>query len=164
MKQVENNNNSALEGIRNAFTDFLNKSEVFHALARPWAPMGGNYLEAGHDVHKNDHLQNLEDAENRYSVLYTLNTQYHHVGCASQSEAQEVLSQLMTDEKRIPIGIYDGKEESFEWEVIGQYFHSRDSLSEQQDRLEEVLSVSKALRRRDGSWMPGYMQRPSLFA
>lgn len=103
-------------------------------------------------------------SENRYSVLYTLKSQYHHIGCSSQSEAQSVLGLLMTDGNRIPVGIYDAKTDSFEWEIIGQYFHSQDSASEQSSRLDEILMIARALRRRDSSWQPGYLQKPSFFA
>jgi hypothetical protein len=70
----------------------------------------------------------------------------------------------MTDENRIPIGIYDAKTDSFVWEIIGQYLYSQDPASEQHSRLEEILTISRALRRRDSSWQPGYLQRPSFFA
>ncbi|MBE9461622.1 hypothetical protein IEE83_06985 [Dyadobacter sp. UP-52] len=96
--------------------------------------------------------------------MYTLKSQYHHIGCSSQAEAQSVLGLLMTDGNRIPVGIYDEKTDTFEWEIIGQYFHSQDSASEQNSRLEEVLTISRALRRRDSSWQPGYLQKPSFFA
>ncbi|WP_229216600.1 hypothetical protein [Dyadobacter sp. 3J3] len=103
-------------------------------------------------------------SENRYSVLYTLNAQYQHIGCSSQAEAQSALGLLMTDGNRIPVGIYDEKTDSFEWEIIGQYFHSQDSTIDQNSRLQEVLTISRALRRRDSSWQPGYLQKPSFFA
>ncbi|MCF0055000.1 hypothetical protein [Dyadobacter sp. CY356] len=103
-------------------------------------------------------------SENRYSVLYTLKSQYHHIGCSSQAEAQSVLGLLMTDGNRIPVGIYDEKTDTFEWEIIGQYFHSQDSTIDQNSRLEEILTISRALRRRDSSWQPGYLQKPSFFA
>jgi hypothetical protein len=105
-----------------------------------------------------------EISENRYSVLYTFNGQYHHIGYSSQAEAQSALSMLMTDENRIPVGIYDAKADSFEWEIIGQYLHSQDPISEQQNRHSEILTIARALRRRDSSWQPGYLQRPSFFA
>lgn len=105
-----------------------------------------------------------EISENQFSVLYQLKSQYHHVGCSSQAEAQSTLSLLMTDENRIPVGIYDAKTDQFEWEIVGQYFHSQDPASEQRRRLDEVLNIARALRRRDSSWQPGYLQRPSFFA
>lgn len=101
---------------------------------------------------------------NRYSVLYTLKGQYQHVGCSTEEEAQFVLAMLMTDGNRVPVGIYDSNTDSFEWEIIGQYFHGQDSLSDQQARLHEVLTISRTLRRRDASWQPGYLQKPSFFA
>jgi hypothetical protein len=108
--------------------------------------------------------QSQEFTKNRYSVLYTLKGQYQHVGCSSQEEAQYVLGTLMTDGNRIPIGIYDSATDSFEWEIIGQYFHSQDLMSDPEGRLEEALTVSRALRRRDGSWEPGVLGRASFFA
>lgn len=108
--------------------------------------------------------QSQEFTPNRYSVLYTLKGQYQHVGCSSEEEAQYVLGTLMTDGNRIPIGIYDSKTDIFEWEIIGQYFHSQDLMSNPEERLQEALTVSKALRRRDSSWQPGVMERASFFA
>jgi hypothetical protein len=108
--------------------------------------------------------QSQEFTTNRYSVLYTLKGQYQHVGCSSEEEAQYVLGTLMTDGNRIPIGIYDSKTDIFEWEIIGQYFHSQDLMSNPEERLQEALTVSKALRRRDSSWQPGVMERASFFA
>lgn len=108
--------------------------------------------------------QSQEFAPNRYSVLYTLKGQYQHVGCSSEEEAQHVLGTLMTDGNRIPIGIYDSKTDSFEWEIIGQYFHSQDLMSDAEERLQEALTVSRALRRRDSSWQPGFLGRASFFA
>jgi hypothetical protein len=108
--------------------------------------------------------QSQEFTKNRYSVLYTLKGQYQHVGCSSEEEAQYVLGTLMTDGNRIPIGIYDSKTDIFEWEIIGQYFHSQDLMSNPEERLQEALTVSKALRRRDSSWQPGVMERVSFFA
>jgi hypothetical protein len=108
--------------------------------------------------------QSQEFAKNRYSVLYTLKGQYQHVGCSSQEEAQHVLGSLMTDGNRIPTGIYDSQTDTFEWEIIGQYFHSQNLMANPEERLEEVLTISRALRRRDGSWEPGVLGRASFFA
>ena len=119
---------------------------------------------------KNSLRENKKQAQgngltrNRYSVLYTLKGQYQHVGCSSEEEAQQVLGMLMTDGNRIPVGIYDAQEDSFEWEIIGQYFHSQDLMSDPEKRLHEVLTVARSLRRRDSSWEPGYLQKPSFFA
>jgi len=173
-------NRSPLTDFRSSFQSFIsgfaNKySDVFEALSRQAVPFGGNLLATGQYVQENTSGNNVrkqvqskgqtqEVFENRYSVLYTLKTQYHHVGCSSQAEAQSVLGILMTDENRIPVGIYDAKTDSFEWEIIGQYFHSQDPISEQHSRLDEILTISRALRRRDSSWQPGYLQKPSFFA
>ena len=161
---------SPIKVLKNSFQNFLaaytNKyPEVFEALSRQATPFGGNLLEAGHyEGGSGSNHADPDASENRFSVLYTLNSQYHHVGCASQAEAQTVLGMLMTDGNRIPVGIYDAKADLFEWEIIGQYFHSQDPAIDQQNRLEEVLTIARALRRRDSSWDAGYLQKPSFFA
>lgn len=171
---------SPITDLKNSFQDFLatytNKySELVEALSRPVAPLGGNFLEPGHYAKGNksgnnfgkqgkSKEQNPDVSENRYSLIYTLNAQYHHIGYSSQEEAQHAMSIMMTDENRIPIGIYDEKTDSFEWEMIGQYFHSQDPIEDQHRRLNEILTVARALRRRDSSWLPGYLQKPGFFA
>jgi len=117
-----------------------------------------------HTKQEKSKSRSQEFAPNRYSVLYTLKGQYQHVGCSSEEEAQHVLGTLMTDGNRTPIGIYDSKTDSFEWEIIGQYFHSQDLMSDAEERLQEALTVSRALRRRDSSWQPGFLGRASFFA
>ncbi|CAG4988446.1 hypothetical protein DYBT9275_00083 [Dyadobacter sp. CECT 9275] len=159
---------SPISDLRNLFQN------LFDVLSQPVAPFGGNLLEAGHATKgavtlgsKSENKPSKDNnrySENRYSVLYMLNAQYHHIGCSSQEEAQAVLGLLMTDGNRIPVGIYDGHTDMFEWEIIGQYFHSKDPISEQQSRLDEILTISRVLRRRDSSWQPGYLQKPSFFA
>lgn len=105
-----------------------------------------------------------EYSANRYSVLYTLNDQYQHVGCPTQEEAQLVQSLMLTDENRVPVGIYDSRTDSFEWEIVGEYLATKGSDDHQRDRHEAILTVARALRRRDASWHPEYLQRPSFFA
>lgn len=177
MKKIQNNlNKTSKKDLGNSFRHFIanyaNKySDVFEALSRQSVPFGGSLLERDHNLKENttekhgkSAVQNPEISENRFSVLYTLNAQYQHVGCSSQAEAQDVLSMMMTDENRIPVGIYDSKTDTFEWEIIGQYFHSQDPIESQKSRLEEVLTTARILRRRDSSWQPGYLQKPSFFA
>ncbi len=155
--------------IEELVSEYTNRcSEVFEALARPSAPMGANLLEGSHQESNHSDQsgsdQNVDYGMNRYSVLYTVNGQYQHIGCSSQEESQKVMANMMTDEFRIPIGIYDEKTDLFEWEMIGQYFHSMDPIEDQRDRHNEVMNVVRALRRRDSSWEPGILQRPSFFA
>lgn len=109
-------------------------------------------------------LQEEGYAANRYSVLYTLNEQYQHVGCPTQEEAQLVQGLMLTDENRVPVGIYDSRTDSFEWEIVGEYLAARGSDAHQRDREEAILTIARALRRRDASWHPEYLQRPSFFA
>jgi hypothetical protein len=105
-----------------------------------------------------------DQERNRYSVLYRINEQYHHVGYSSQSGAQTALSLLTSDENRIAVGIYDAKTDTFEWEIIGQYLHSQYAPTEQHTREQQMLTIARALRRRDSSWQPGYLQKPGFFA
>lgn len=105
-----------------------------------------------------------EYSENRYSVLYMLNDQYQHVGCPNQEEAQLVQSLMLTDENRVPVGIYDSRTDSFEWEIVGEYLSAQGSGEHQRDLEEAILTIARALRRRDASWHPEYLQRPSFFA
>ncbi|WP_353720728.1 hypothetical protein [Dyadobacter sp. 676] len=102
--------------------------------------------------------------ENRYSVLYTLNGQYQHIGCPTQEEAQLIQSLMLTDGSRVPVGIYDSKTDSFEWEIVGEYLAAKGSEESQQKHKERILNIARALRRRDASWHPEYLQRPSFFA
>lgn len=104
-----------------------------------------------------------EDFENRYSVLYTLNDQYQHIGCPTQEHAQTVLGSMLTDENRVPVGIYDSKTDSFEWEIVGEYLAGT-GTSAQNSRQERILTIARALRRRDASWNPAHLQRPGIFA
>lgn len=176
MTQIQKDiKNSPLTDLRSSIEDLISEytnrcSEVFEALARPSAPLGANLLESDHQEMNNligngsDAMQNDGFGLNRYSVLYTVNGQYQHIGCSSQEESQSVLANMMTDEFRIPIGIYDEKTDLFEWEMIGQYFHSMDPENDQRERQNEVMNVVRALRRRDSSWEPGILQRPSFFA
>ncbi|MCF0068862.1 hypothetical protein LZD49_00175 [Dyadobacter sp. CY261] len=111
-----------------------------------------------------DNAQVEKYSENRYSVLYMLNDQYQHVGCPTQEEAQLVQGLMLTDENRVPVGIYDSKTDSFEWEIVGEYLAGKGADDHQLSRQETILTIARALRRRDASWHPEYLQRPGLFA
>jgi hypothetical protein len=101
----------------------------------------------------------------RFSVLYLLNEQYHHVGCNTQTEAQSVLHKLAADKKRKPVGIYDSKTELFEWEPSRQLNYEQASIGEQGDQGNRIITIAQSLRRRDAGWLPvGDLHRPSLFA
>jgi hypothetical protein len=105
-----------------------------------------------------------EYSENRYSVLYTREGRYQHLGCSTEAEAQTLQGMLMTDGERVPVGIYDSLIDQIEWEIVGAYFHAQDPAEVQQARLDEVLIIARAIRRRDSSWQPGYLQKPGFFA
>ncbi|GGM86552.1 hypothetical protein GCM10010967_18580 [Dyadobacter beijingensis] len=111
-----------------------------------------------------DRTHKEEYSENRYSVLYTLNDQYQHIGCPTQEEAQLIQGLMLTDENRVPVGIYDSRTDSFEWEIVGEYLTARGQEEHQRNRQEAIVTIARALRRRDASWHPEYLQRPSFFA
>lgn len=102
---------------------------------------------------------------NRFSVLYMLNGQYHHIGAATQSEAMSVLQSLAKNTRRIPVGIYDAKTELFEWEPGRQKDYNKSDIEEQGRLAGQIITIAQALRRRDASWQPaGAFRRPSFFA
>ncbi len=102
---------------------------------------------------------------NRFSVLYFLNEQYHHVGSNSHDEAVALLNKLQTTIKRIPVGIYDAKTELFEWEPNQDKQYNRADIEEQGRMGKQIITIAQALRRRDSSWQPTFgFRRPSFFA
>lgn len=102
---------------------------------------------------------------NRFSVLYMLNGQYHHIGSSAHSEAMSVLQNLSKNTKRVPVGIYDAKTELFEWEPGRQKNYNQADIEEQGKLADQIITIAQALRRRDASWQPaGMFRRPSFFA
>lgn len=101
----------------------------------------------------------------RFSVLYLLKEQYHHIGTNTQAEARAILEKLLTDKRRTPVGIYDDKTELIEWEPTRQRAYDRTSIGEQGNSGNQIIAIAQALRRRDSSWRPsGDFKMPSLFA
>jgi hypothetical protein len=102
---------------------------------------------------------------NRFSVLYMLNEQYHHIGAPTHSEALSMLQNLATNTKRVPVGIYDAKTELFEWEPGRQQNYDQADFQEQGKLADQITTVAQALRRRDATWQPASaFKRPSFFA
>jgi len=170
MTQIKaNTKNFASSEVRNSFQEILSQyaskyTGLLETLSRKAVPLSKSRKESPLKSSAENQAIAGESSKNRYSVLYSLKAQYHHVGCSSQEEAQAVLGMLMSDGNRIPVGIYDSKTDQFEWEIIGQYFHSQDPINDQRRRQDEILTISRALRRRDSSWQPGLLQKPSFFA
>ena len=99
----------------------------------------------------------------RYSVLYLLNEQYHHIGSHTQEEARTILEKLATDKRRIAIGVYDAKTELIEWAPPHQIVYDQDSIGGQGKRANQIITIAQALRRRDLNWQ-GDFRRPGFFA
>ena len=99
----------------------------------------------------------------RYSVLYLLGEQYQHVSSATYEEAQTILQRVIADPKRVPVGIYDGKTELFEWESTRQQEYNRAAIGEQGKLADQVIPIAQALRHRDANWqLTGNFRRPSF--
>ncbi|QJW90020.1 hypothetical protein HNV11_11855 [Spirosoma taeanense] len=101
----------------------------------------------------------------RYSVLYLLQEQYHHIGCTSYAQARTVLQTLLQDSRRTPVGIYDAKTELFEWEPGGQQAYNQASIEEQSRQAEQVITIAQAIRCRKANLPPVHeVQRPVVYA
>ncbi len=102
---------------------------------------------------------------NRFSVLYMLKGQYHHIGATTHQEALSLLQNLSTNTKRVPVGIYDAKTELFEWEPRRQNNYNQADIEEQGKLADQIITIAQALRRRDATWQPtSTFRRPSFFA
>ncbi|WP_428667682.1 hypothetical protein [Runella sp.] len=84
---------------------------------------------------------------NRFSVLYTLRKQYHHLSYSTRQEAEAVLEKISRSRRGTPIGIYDAKTELFFWERSRQKKHSLLTLGKQAKEEDSVISVVQNLRR-----------------
>jgi hypothetical protein len=86
---------------------------------------------------------------NRFSVIYLLNRQYHHIYCATQTEAYAILEHGLTQPGYKPIGIYDAKTELFYWEPTRQHQYNRASIERQGKIASQAIQVAQNLRHRD---------------
>ncbi|WP_375444952.1 hypothetical protein [uncultured Fibrella sp.] len=101
----------------------------------------------------------------RYSLVYLLKDQYQHIGFTDRTDAEGLLRQLLTDSKRVPIGIYDAKTELFDWAPSYKAHFDQASTEEQASRGNSIITIAQSLRRRDSSWHPADgFRRPSFFA
>jgi uncharacterized membrane protein affecting hemolysin expression len=99
----------------------------------------------------------------RYSVLYLLNEQYHHIGSHTQEDAKAILEKLSTDKRRIAVGVYDAKTELIAWAPAYQIIYDQAGIGGQGNRANQIITIAQALRRRDLNWQ-GDFRRPSFFA
>lgn len=86
---------------------------------------------------------------NRFSVIYLLRKQYHHIYCATQPEAEAVLSHLLSQRHCKPIGIYDAKTELFIWEPTRQHQYDRASIQQQGQLGDQIIRTAQTLRHHD---------------
>lgn len=89
---------------------------------------------------------------NRFSVIYLLRKQYHHIDCATQAEADSVLQHISTQKGHKPIGIYDAKTELFYWEPTRQRQYNQSGIGEQGKLGEQMISIAQTLRQQPEVW------------
>ncbi|WP_080054986.1 hypothetical protein [Spirosoma aerolatum] len=85
---------------------------------------------------------------NRFSVIYLLKKQYHHIDCATHAEADALLAQLLTQDGYRPIGIYDAKTELFFWEPTRQHQYDKASIEKQGKQGNQMIRIAQTLRQR----------------
>ena len=86
---------------------------------------------------------------NRFSVLYLLNRQYHHIYYATLTEAESALQYGFTQEGYKPIGIYDAKTELFHWEPARQTQYDKATIERQGKIGTQIIRIAQELRHRD---------------
>ena len=86
---------------------------------------------------------------NRFSVIYLLKRQYHHICCSTHQEAEATLANLLTQEGHKPIGIYDAKTELFVWEPTRQRQYDKASIEKQGKLGEQINRIAQSLRHQD---------------
>ncbi|HEV7349720.1 hypothetical protein [Telluribacter sp.] len=173
-------NQSVRFGLKKYFLAYINlHARVFESINRQMTPYGDNCLPQlshtrrstglGTNVETQTRSSTSQEAEspfsqNRYSVVYLIGEQYHHVGCSTHSQAEAILNQLLSDTERTPVGIYDDKTELFAWEPTRQQDFNQYSIGEQGKQGEAIISITQALRRRDTHWQSGEFGKPDFFA
>lgn len=85
---------------------------------------------------------------NRFSIIYLLGQQYHHIERDTYAEAETVLRQLSTKKGRTPIGIYDAKTELFYWEPGRQSQYNQAGIEEQGKWGDQIIQIAQQLRQK----------------
>ncbi|GAB2577987.1 hypothetical protein [Spirosoma areae] len=86
---------------------------------------------------------------NRFSVIYLLKKQYHHISCATQAEAEAALTHVCAQNDCRPIGIYDAKTELFYWEPTRQRQYNKASIERQGKLGDQITLLAQRLRQGD---------------
>lgn len=86
---------------------------------------------------------------NRFSVIYLLKKQYYHIDCATHTEADALLEQMLTKDGYRPIGVYDAKTELFYWEPTRQHQYDKASIEKQGKQGTQMIRIAQTLRQRD---------------
>lgn len=170
--QIYNKKNSTLSEIRSSIEEYLitkinANQKIFESLIRIGTPYGGNVLPTGYSASSmstqpkwsynstyslpSQSIDNepLEPGiSNRFSVVYLLNEQYKNLDCPTSEQAKMAIQVLLDDKDRKPMGIYDDKTELFDWEHSLREEYEKASMREQGRRGEEIINITKALRRR----------------
>ncbi|AKD56376.1 hypothetical protein [Spirosoma radiotolerans] len=91
---------------------------------------------------------------NRFSVIYLLRQQFHHIYSTTQAEAETVLQHLLTQKDHEPIGIYDAKTELFYWEPKRQIMYDQAPIEEQGPLGDQITAIAKSLRQQNNTQQP----------
>jgi len=101
---------------------------------------------------------------NRFSVIYLLNKQFHHIYSSTQAEAETVLQNLLTQEDHEPIGIYDAKTELFYWESKRQIKYDKAPIEEQGPLGDQITVIAKNLRQQNDTRPQAEITAPEVVA
>lgn len=85
----------------------------------------------------------------RFSVVYRLKDQYHHVPCHTFIKATILLRKAHSTPFGKPIGIYDAKTELFQWGPMQQQLHKALSVGEQGRQGSAIINQVQTLRDKD---------------
>ena len=97
--------------------------------------------------------------------LISAKERFQHIGCSTQAQAEALLQRLLTDPKRIPVGIYDAKTELFAWEPLRQRAYNQAGIGEQGQLGDQIIRIVEILTTTDPSWpVLGEFQQPGFFA
>ena len=117
--------------------------------SRPFTILALSRLHAPNSSFIRRRYKQTSQHMNRFSVIYLLRKQYHHIDYATYSEADLALSQLSDQVGGKPIGIYDAKTELFFWEPTRQHQYDKASIEKQGKLGDQIIRIAQTLRHHD---------------
>ena len=101
---------------------------------------------------------------NRFSVIYLFQKQFHHISCATHTEAEALLMHLLTQEDHQPFGVYDAKTELFVWEPTRKDVYDKATMEEQGKSDAQVVQIAQQLRQPGNSFETEFSNHSQLLA